>query len=115
MSKLLSRIYQAKRLITTFESELNPITKEHGLNVGQYLVLREIDKLIAVGELVEKTDMSGGNITYITDKLHNLNLIERSFSSNDRRKVFVQRTSEGSKVVKKIEAHVKKVLEPRFL
>lgn len=70
---------------------------EYGLTVPQFGILEALHHLgpLSLGELADKLLVTGGNITYVMDRLEAQGLVERHRSERDRRVVEARLTSEG--------------------
>ncbi len=55
---------------------------------------------LSLGELAEKLLVTGGNITYVMDRLERDGLVERDRSGPDRRVVMARLTPEGEKLIR---------------
>ena len=101
------------RMSLQFESE--------GLTTGQFGIL---EALLHLGPMCQKTIgekllRSGGNITLVVDNLEKHGWVRRERQKDDRRKILVQLTPEGRRVIsemvpRNVEAIVKEMqrLEP---
>lgn len=54
---------------------------------------------LSLGELASKLLVTGGNVTYVMDRLEQQGLVERERSKEDRRVVKARLTAEGRKLV----------------
>jgi MarR family transcriptional regulator, 2-MHQ and catechol-resistance regulon repressor len=70
---------------------------DYGLTVPQFGILEALYHLgpLSLGELAEKLLVTGGNITYVMDRLEKQGLVERHRSDTDRRVVEARLTPEG--------------------
>lgn len=70
---------------------------EYGLTVPQFGILEALHHLgpLSQGELADKLLVTGGNITYVMDRLEAQGLVERHRSDTDRRVVEARLTPEG--------------------
>jgi MarR family transcriptional regulator, 2-MHQ and catechol-resistance regulon repressor len=87
----LARCYQ------TFAREVGVRVGEYGLTVPQFGILEALHHLgpLSLGELADKLLVTGGNITYVMDRLEAQGLVERRRSEEDRRVVEAHLTPEG--------------------
>lgn len=74
---------------------------DYGLTTPQFGVLEALYHLgpLPLGELAEKLLVTGGNITYVMDRLGEQGLVERIRSKEDRRVVLACLTTEGQELV----------------
>jgi len=71
---------------------------EYGLTTPQFGVLEALHHLgsLSLGDLADKLLVTGGNITYVMDRLEERGLVERDRSTEDRRVVHSRRKVERS-------------------
>jgi MarR family 2-MHQ and catechol resistance regulon transcriptional repressor len=74
---------------------------EHGVTNAQFGVLEALYHLgpLSLGDLADKLLVTGGNITYVTDRLEAEGLVERTRHRKDRRVVTAELTEKGAKLV----------------
>lgn len=74
---------------------------EYGLTVPQFGILEALHHLgpLSLGELAEKLLVTGGNVTYVMDRLEAQGLVERRRSKTDRRVVEAYLTPEGRALI----------------
>lgn len=74
---------------------------EYGLTTPQFGVLEALYHLgpLPLGELADKLLVTGGNITYVMDRLAEQGLVERIRSKEDRRVVLACLTTDGQELV----------------
>jgi MarR family 2-MHQ and catechol resistance regulon transcriptional repressor len=74
---------------------------EYGLTTPQFGVLEALYHLgpLSLGELAEKLLVTGGNITYVMDRLEDQGLVIRDRSGPDRRVVKACLTSKGRELI----------------
>lgn len=91
----LARAYQ------TFARLVGGKVTEYGLTVPQFGVLEALHHLgpLSLGELAEKLLVTGGNITYVMDRLEAQGLVARKRSDEDRRVIKAHLTSEGRAII----------------
>ena len=87
----LARSYQ------TFAREVGIRVSDYGLTVPQFGILEALYHLgpLSLGELADKLLVTGGNITYVMDRLEKQGLVGRHRSETDRRVVEARLTPEG--------------------
>ncbi|MFL0497864.1 MarR family winged helix-turn-helix transcriptional regulator [Priestia megaterium] len=115
----------------TFEEEVQRITlllnkkmdtkvRERLLNEGitrfQYhiLLLIERSEQVGVTELASEMHVSPSAITPVITRLYELNLVHRYHSKEDRRKVIIEITEKGRKIVKEANQHVQTTIRELF-
>jgi MarR family transcriptional regulator, 2-MHQ and catechol-resistance regulon repressor len=72
-----------------------------GLTLPQFAILEALHHLgpLSLGELAEKLLVTGGNITYVMDRLEDQGLVVRRRSDEDRRVVRAHLTAEGRELI----------------
>lgn len=77
---------------------------EYGLTTPQFGVLEALHHLgpLPLGELAEKLLVTGGNVTYVMDRLESQGLVTRRRSPEDRRVVLARLTDEGRGLVAEV-------------
>ena len=102
---------EALSLYTKLMSATNTITarihthlREDNLTVSQFGVLEALYHLgpLSQGELVEKILKSNANLTTVVDSLERKDLVRRLRSKEDRRRVTVELTADGEKLIEKV-------------
>ncbi len=89
------------RCYSTMSREVSSRVIEYGLTTPQFGVLEALHHLgpLPLGELADKLLVTGGNITYVMDRLAEQGLVERIRSKEDRRVVLACLTGEGRELV----------------
>ncbi len=89
------------RCYMTFSRELSARVDEYGLTLPQFGVLEALHHLgpLALGELAEKLLVTGGNVTFVMDRLEAQGLAFRDRSEEDRRVVRARLTPEGRRLI----------------
>jgi MarR family 2-MHQ and catechol resistance regulon transcriptional repressor len=77
---------------------------DYGLTTPQFGVLEALYHLgpLSLGELAEKLLVTGGNITYVMDRLEKEGLVTRDRSGPDRRVVIARLTPEGAGLIREV-------------
>ena len=94
----LARCYQ------TFARALSGRVADYGLTTAQWGVLEALHHLgpLPLGELAGKLLVTGGNVTYVMDRLEEQGLVVRDRSAEDRRVVRARLTGEGRYLVERV-------------
>jgi MarR family 2-MHQ and catechol resistance regulon transcriptional repressor len=106
------------RCYSTFARALVPRVAECGLTMPQFGVLEALHHLgpLTLGDLAEKLLVTGGNVTYVMDRLEEQGLVCRVRLADDRRVVEARLTAEGRKVMAscfpKHAAYVRELVAP---
>ncbi len=92
------------RSFNTFNSRIVQEIKTYGITEPQFGIL---EILLHLGpqqqhNLAEKLLVSGGNITFIVDKLEKTGLVKRTVQENDRRCKLVSLTEKGRLLIKSL-------------
>ncbi len=92
------------RCYATFARAISSRIADYGLTTPQFGVLEALHHLgpLPLGELAEKLLVTGGNVTYVMDRLEEQGLVTRERSSADRRIVRAQLTEAGSRLVAEV-------------
>jgi MarR family 2-MHQ and catechol resistance regulon transcriptional repressor len=85
------------RCYATFSRAVACKVAEYDLTAPQFGVLEALFHLgpLSLGELAEKLLVTGGNVTYVMDRLEAQGLVARERSGDDRRVVRAHLTSKG--------------------
>ncbi|TVP76612.1 MAG: MarR family transcriptional regulator [Gemmatimonadales bacterium] len=77
---------------------------EYGLTMPQFGILEALHHLgpLSLGELAEKLLVTGGNVTYVMDRLEAQGLVERRRSRTDRRVVEAYLTPRGRALISSV-------------
>lgn len=91
----LARCYQ------TFAREAARHLAGHGLTSAQFGVMEALYHLgpTTLGDLAEKLLVSGGNITYVMDRLAKLGYVTRERCAEDRRVYWATLTEQGRELI----------------
>lgn len=97
-------IITLRRITREIDLHSKQLIRISSLTVPQILILKELDKHkeLPVGDLAKKVNLSHATVTNIVNRLEKRGLITRVKSILDRRKVYVQNTEEGKKVLDKV-------------
>lgn len=77
---------------------------DYGLTTPQFGILEALFHLgpLSLGELAEKLLVTGGNITYVMDRLEKEGLVTRDRSGPDRRVVIARLTPQGEALIRDV-------------
>ncbi len=89
------------RCYSTFARSISCKVAEYGLTSPQFGVLEALYHLgpLSLGDLAEKLLVTGGNVTYVMDRLEAQGLVYRQRSEHDRRVVQARLTQEGRRAI----------------
>ena len=85
------------RCYRTFSKAIDVKVQEYGLTTPQFGVLEALYHLgpLTLGELADKRLVTGGNVTYVMDRLVDQGLVYRERSPEDRRVIQAKLTDTG--------------------
>jgi MarR family 2-MHQ and catechol resistance regulon transcriptional repressor len=89
------------RCYSTYAKAIAAKVQEYDLTVPQFGTLEALYHLgpLSLGELADKLLVTGGNVTYVMDRLESRGLVARYRSPEDRRVVHAKLTPEGRDLV----------------
>jgi MarR family 2-MHQ and catechol resistance regulon transcriptional repressor len=92
------------RCYSTYSKAAASMVQECGLTLPQFGTLEALYHLgpLSLGELADKLLVTGGNVTYVMDRLESQGLVARFRSQNDRRVVHAKLTEEGKALVARV-------------
>lgn len=92
------------RSYLTFSRVVSSKVLEYGLTIPQFGILEALHHLgpLSLGELADKLLVTGGNITYVMDRLEDQKLVYRERSEEDRRVVKAHLTPEGRELITRV-------------
>jgi MarR family 2-MHQ and catechol resistance regulon transcriptional repressor len=89
------------RCYSTFARAISSKVHEYGLTTPQFGILEALYHLgpLALGDLATKLLVTGGNVTYVMDRLEDQGLVYRERSPEDRRIIQAKLTVKGHAVM----------------
>jgi MarR family 2-MHQ and catechol resistance regulon transcriptional repressor len=92
------------RCYITFSRAVACKVAEYDLTAPQFGVLEALHHLgpLSLGELAEKLLVTGGNVTYVMDRLESQGLVARERSGEDRRVIRAHLTSKGKATIEAV-------------
>lgn len=77
---------------------------DYDLTTAQFGVLEALYHLgpLTLGDLADKLLVTGGNVTYVMDRLEREGLVTRRRCSNDRRVVWAELTGDGAQLIEEV-------------
>lgn len=89
------------RAYLTFSRAVGTRVTSYGLTLPQFGILEALHHLgpLSLGELADKLLVTGGNVTYVMDRLEEQALVRRRRSEADRRVVKAHLTEEGRELI----------------
>lgn len=92
------------RCYSSFAKAVSCKIQEYGLTTPQFGVLEALYHLgpLSLGELAEKLLVTGGNVTYVMDRLEQQGLVYRERSEDDRRVIQAKLTTAGRDMISSV-------------
>lgn len=89
------------RCYSTYSRAVACKVSDYGLTTPQFGVLEALYHLgpLSLGELAEKLLVTGGNVTYVMDRLEEQELVYRERSPEDRRVIQAKLTDKGRQTI----------------
>jgi len=111
--EILITLRKIARAMSIYSKSLD---KHYGLTSPQLLILHELfqSDQIAIGEIARKISLSQATVTDIIDRLEIKDLITRTKSSLDRRRVLIKITSNGKDIINKKPSLLQKDFLAKF-
>ena len=92
------------RCYATYGKAIAAKVQDYGLTMPQFGTLEALYHLgpLSLGELAEKLLVTGGNVTYVMDRLEDQGLVYRYRRPDDRRVIQARLTPEGRELVAEV-------------
>ena len=92
------------RCYTTYARAVTSKVQEYGLTTPQFGILEALYHLgpLSLGELADKLLVTGGNVTYVMDRLEAQDLVYRDRSPEDRRVIQAKLTENGRALIAEV-------------
>lgn len=92
------------RCYATYAKAIATKVQDYGLTTPQFGTLEALYHLgpLSLGELAEKLLVTGGNVTYVMDRLEDQGLVYRYRRPDDRRVILARLTPEGRDLVAEV-------------
>lgn len=92
------------RCYSTYSKAISAKVQEYGLTTPQFGILEALYHLgpLSLGELADKLLVTGGNVTYVMDRLEDQGFVYRDRSGADRRVVQARLTPEGRELIEQV-------------
>ena len=102
-----------RKIIQAIDLNSKKLVKRVGLTGPQLVILQEISRLgsVSVGEVAKNVSLSQGTVTGILERMEKRDLVTRQRSAQDKRRVMVEITESG----KKLLANAPPVMQENFL
>jgi MarR family 2-MHQ and catechol resistance regulon transcriptional repressor len=92
------------RCYSTYAKAIAAKVQDYGLTTPQFGTLEALYHLgpLSLGELADKLLVTGGNVTYVMDRLEDQGLVYRYRRPDDRRVILARLTPEGRQLVAEV-------------
>lgn len=92
------------RCYSTYSRAISCKIAEYGLTTPQFGVLEALFHLgpLSLGDLADKLLVTGGNVTYVMDRLEEQDLVYRERSPEDRRVIQAKLTEKGRDLIAEV-------------
>lgn len=92
------------RCYSTYARAVACKVHEYGLTMPQFGVLEALHHLgpLSLGELADKLLVTGGNVTYVMDRLEEQGMVYRERSGEDRRVIQAKLTPKGKELIESV-------------
>ena len=92
------------RCYATYSKAVSCKVQEYGLTPPQFGIMEALHHLgpLSLGELADKLLVTGGNVTYVMDRLEDQGLVVRERSPADRRIVQAKLTPKGQALIEEV-------------
>lgn len=89
------------RCYSTFSRAVASKVQGYGLTTPQFGILEALHHLgpLSLGDLADKLLVTGGNVTYVMDRLEEQGLVYRERSADDRRIIQAKLTAKGKSLI----------------
>lgn len=111
--KLITVLFRTKN---TVESAIINDLKRFDVNINTFAVLEQLyhKGSSKINEICEKLLIPNSSMTYLIDQLEKKQLVERQFSKEDRRSIYVDLTEKGRKLIESIFPEHEKLANELF-
>lgn len=92
------------RCYATYARAISCKVGEYGLTTPQFGILEALHHLgpLSLGDLADKLLVTGGNVTYVMDRLEEQGLVHRERSPSDRRIIQAKLTEKGHALIAQV-------------
>ncbi len=91
-----------RRIIQAIDLHSRQLVRQHGITTPQLLILKQVQQaqgVITVSQLANNISLKQTTVTDILNRLEKKNLARRQRDANDRRRVFIEQTDAGIKLL----------------
>lgn len=96
-----SVLISLRRIIQAIDLHSRQLVRQHGITTPQLIILKQIqeNQAITVSQLANQVSLKQATVTDILNRLERKGLVQREKDTNDRRRVLVQETQAGKKLL----------------
>ncbi len=90
-----------RRIIQAIDLHSRQLTRQHGITTPQLLILKQVEAegAITVSKLAKQISLKQTTVTDILNRLEKKELIRRTKDTSDRRRVLIEETDTGKKLL----------------
>jgi DNA-binding MarR family transcriptional regulator len=90
-----------RRIIQAIDLHSRQLVRQHGITTPQLIILKEVEAegVITVSRLANKISLKQTTVTDILNRLEKKELVRRRKDVNDRRRVLIEETEAGKKLL----------------
>jgi DNA-binding MarR family transcriptional regulator len=90
-----------RRIIQAIDLHSRQLVRQHGITTPQLLILKQLEAegAITVSQLAKKISLKQTTVTDVLNRLEKKELVRRTKDVNDRRRVLVEETDVGKKLL----------------
>lgn len=105
-----------RRIIQAIDLHSRQLVRQHGITTPQLLILKQIDSegTLTVSQLAKQISLKQTTVTDILNRLEKKDLIRRGRDTHDRRKVLVEGTESGRKLLDAAPSPMQETFQEKF-
>jgi len=90
-----------RRIIQSIDLHSRQLARQHGITTPQLLILKQIqgEATMTVSQLARQISLKQATVTDILNRLERKGLVRRSKDTGDRRRVLIEETADGQKLL----------------
>ncbi|MFW2367315.1 MAG: MarR family winged helix-turn-helix transcriptional regulator [Desulforhopalus sp.] len=105
-----------RRIIQAIDLHSRQLVRQHGITTPQLLILKQIESegILTVSQLAKQISLKQTTVTDILNRLEKKDLIRRTRDAHDRRKVLIEGTGSGRKLLDAAPSPMQETFEEKF-
>lgn len=105
-----------RRIIQAIDLHSRQLVRQHGITTPQLLILKQIESegILTVSQLAKQISLKQTTVTDILNRLEKKDLIRRTRDAHDRRKVLIEGTKRGRKLLDAAPSPMQETFEEKF-